>query len=358
MPTSHAPALSRLPHCLQWCLLVTGGGLAGYFLHYLKVPAGLFLGPMLVAVGMGVAGSTIRVPRLAFRSGQGIVMLMVAKSVTISVVLALTQDWHLMLLVTALTILLSAAVGLGMVRWGGIPATTAAWGTAPGAASAMIAMAEESGADDRAVACMQYIRVLSVVMVGAWISHLIVAPEAMHEVSANSAEGFSLLGLSMTLGLALLGALSANFLPAGALLTPIIIGSTLNLLGWLDITLTSSILVVAYGAIGSYIGLRFDRDTLLKVVRLIPTIITANLMLILLSTTLAWPLSWLFARDFLSVFLATSPGGLDAMAIIAVETGSDASFVVALQTLRLIGVVLTGKLCAHGLILLSRRLQA
>ena len=357
MSTFPAPGLSRLPHWLQWSLLAGAGGLAGYILHHLKIPAGLFLGPMIVAVAMGVAGSTIRVPRLAFRSGQGIVMLMVAKSVTLGVLLALSQDWHLMLLVTALTILLSAAVGLGMVQFGRIPATTAAWGTAPGAASAMIAMAEESGADDRAVTCMQYIRVVCVVMIGAWISHLIVAPEAMHQISIENANGFSLIGLALTLAVAFVGALSANFLPAGALLTPIIVGSALNLLGWLDITLTSSILAVAYGAIGSYIGLRFDRDTVFKVVRLIPTIITANLVLILLCTTLAWPLSWLFAKDFLSVFLATSPGGLDAMAIIAVETGSDASFVVALQTLRLIGVVLTGKLCANGLILLSRRLR-
>ncbi len=358
MPTPTAPGLSRLPHWLQWSVLAAAGGVAGYLLHYLKVPAGLFLGPMMVAVAMGIAGSSIRVPRLAFRSGQGVVMLMVAKSVTLGVLLALSRDWHLMLVVTALTLILSAAVGLGMVRFGGIPATTAAWGTAPGAASAMIAMAEESGADYRAVACMQYIRVVCVVMAGAWISHLIVAPEAMHEISADSDNGFSLVNLALTLAVAFVGALSANFLPAGALLTPIIIGSALNLLGWLDITLTSSILALAYGAIGSYIGLRFDRETVLQVVRLIPTIITANLFLILLCAALAWPLSWLFAKDFLSVFLATSPGGLDAMAIIAVETGSDASFVVALQTLRLIGVVLTGKLCAQALIVLSRRLRA
>ncbi|MNR68843.1 putative ammonia monooxygenase [compost metagenome] len=57
------------------------------------------------------------------------------------------------------------------------------------------------------------------------------------------------------------------------------------------------------------------------------------------------------------MFLATSPGGLDAMAIIAVETGSDASFVVALQTLRLLGVVLTGTFCAHLVIAWAARLS-
>ena len=358
MKNESSTLLSALPHSLQWIILIGGGALAGYLLHYIGLPAALFLGPMIVAVCMGVAGSSIHVPRLLFRSGQGIVGLMVAQSVTLGVLLAMVAEWHLMLIMTIVTLVLSAAVGLGMIRFGGIPASAAAWGTAPGAASAMIAMAEEDGADGRLVACMQYVRVVCVVMLGAWISHMVLAPEAMQPVSDAADVPLSLIGLAATLLVAFIGALSGRFVPSGALLTPVLLGSALQLLGWLDITLTEPILALAYGAIGSYIGLRFDRATVLRVAKLMPTVITANLALILLTTALAWPISWIFSRDFLSVFLAISPGGLDAMAIIAVETSSDASFVVALQTLRLIGVVLTGKLCAQALIALSRRLKA
>lgn len=45
-------------------------------------------------------------------------------------------------------------------------------------------------------------------------------------------------------------------------------------------------------------------------------------------------------RDYLSVFLATSPGGLDSLSIIAMEAGGDVGLVVTLQTLRLFAVVL------------------
>ena len=357
MPASQSTALTRLPSFLQWGLLLIGGGLAGYLLHYAYLPGALFLGPMLVAVCMGVAGSRIRVPRILFRSGQGVVGLMVAKSITLGVLLTLAADWHLMLLMTLVTISLSALVGLGMWRFGGIPASAAAWGTAPGAASAMIAMAEEDGADAKLVACMQYVRVVCVVMFGAWISHMVAAPVAALSAPAGVADSFGLAGIGATLLVAFIGALSGSWIPAGALLTPIILGSALQLSGWLNITLNDSILALAYGAIGAYIGLRFDRDTVLRVARLIPTIISANIVLILLTACLAWPLSAVFSRDFLSVFLAVAPGGLDAMAIIAVETGSDASFVVALQTLRLIAVVATGRLCAQLLISLSQRIK-
>ncbi|MNZ58892.1 putative ammonia monooxygenase [compost metagenome] len=351
------PELIRLPLLLQWAVLVGGGGLAGFLLHQAGLPAALLLGPMLVAICMGVAGTRIQVPRLLFRSGQGIVGLMVAKSVTLGVLLALSKDWHLMLLVTALTILLSAGVGLGLACFSRIPADASAWGTAPGAASAMIAMAEESGSDGRLVACMQYVRVVCVVMLGAWISQLLVASSFPLPSQVIPESPFTWLGFGSTLALAILGAFSGNLIPAGALLTSVILGSALQLAGWLEITLNDTLLALAYGAIGSYIGLRFNRATIIYVARMLPVIVLANLVLILLCSCLAWPLSYLFGKDFLSMFLATSPGGLDAMAIIAVETGSDASFVVALQTLRLLGVVLSGTFCAHLIIAWAARIS-
>ena len=40
-----------------------------------------------------------------------------------------------------------------------LPGTTAVWGSSPGAATAMVLMAEAFGADARLVAFMQYLRV-------------------------------------------------------------------------------------------------------------------------------------------------------------------------------------------------------
>ena len=43
--------------------------------------------------------------------------------------------------------------------------------------------------------------------------------------------------------------------------------------------------------------------------------------------------------DALTAYLATSPGGLDSVAIIAVGSNADVPFVLALQTFRLLVVV-------------------
>jgi uncharacterized membrane protein AbrB (regulator of aidB expression) len=51
--------------------------------------------------------------------------------------------------------------------------------------------------------------------------------------------------------------------------------------------------------------------------------------------------------DFMTAYLATSPGGLDTVAIIAAGTRADMSFIMALQTLRLFTILLTGPAMAR-----------
>ncbi|BBH45578.1 AbrB family transcriptional regulator [Pseudomonas sp. KU43P] len=353
MPT----ALSRCSSpSFQWPALLICAGAVGQVLHALAVPAGLFLGPMLVAIVFGVCGARLSVHRQVFRFGQGCVGLLVAHSVSWAVLVSMAQSWHLMLVATFITVVLSALVGLGTVRFGGIPGSTAAWGTAPGAASAMVSMAEENGADGRVVATMQYVRVVCVVMVGSLVSHLlgatpgpVVAPSAV-----LAPDAMPWLDTLLSLAIVLVGLVAGNRMPAGALLMPLLLGGALQLSGLLTINIPEALLAFAYGAIGCYIGLRFDRQTVRYVWKRLPTMIAGALALIVLCAVCAWGLAWAMGVDFLSMYLATSPGGLDAMAIIAVETHADVGLVLAMQTLRLFGVILTGAFCARQIIRLSR----
>jgi len=340
----------------QWLALLTCAGAFGQFLHALAVPAGLFLGPMLVAIVFAVSGARLNLHRQVFRFGQGCVGLLVAHSVSWAVLVSMAQSWHLMLVATFITVALSALVGLGTVRFGGIPGSTAAWGTAPGAASAMVSMAEENGADARVVATMQYVRVVCVVMIGSLVSHLLGAtPGAGAAASAPVVmTGAHVSDILLSLGVVSVGVLAGSRMPAGALLMPLLLGGALQLSGLLTISLPEPLLALAYGAIGCYIGLRFDRQTVRYVCKRLPTMIAGAVVLIVLCAACAWVLAWAMGTDFLSMYLATSPGGLDAMAIIAVETHADVGLVLAMQTLRLFGVILTGAFCARQIIRLTQ----
>lgn len=352
-------SLTTWPRALQWLALVLLAGGSGQLLKYAELPAGQFIGPMLVAIAFGVSGASIRIHRQAFRLGQGCIGLLAAHSITLAVLTSMADSWHLMLFATVLTVCLSALVGLAMVRFGGIQASTAAWGTSPGAASAMVAMADDFGADGRVVATMQYVRVVCVVMIGALVSHVLEAPVngTDSHVTDAALHSFSLINLGLTLATVVFGVVLGARVPAGALLVPLLIGAVLQLSGLLHITLPAGLLAVAYGAIGCYVGLRFDRPTVLYVWKRLPTMILGSISLIALCAASAWVLAKWLGLDFLSVYLATSPGGLDTMAIIAVDTHSDVGLVLAMQTLRLLAVIFTGAFFARLVIRLCAQIK-
>ncbi|AVI84545.1 MULTISPECIES: AbrB family transcriptional regulator [Pseudomonas] len=347
-------SISTLSPLAQWAALILMAGTAGQLLKLFNMPAAMFLGPMLVAIGFGVSGATIRMHKSVFQLGQGTVGVLIAHAMSVSVLLTALHSWHVMLLATVLTVVLSAVVGLVLVRFAGIPSNTAAWGTSPGAASAMVAMSEDYGADSRIVATMQYVRVVCVVTIGALVSHLIGAsPAADLHSSASVLQDLNMADPGLSLAVIVTGVVLGSRLPAGALLVPLMLGGALQLSGLMQITIPDWLLPIGYGAIGCYVGLRFDRPTVQYVWRRLPMMILASLLLIVLCALSAWLIAVMMDKDYLSVYLATSPGGLDTMAIIAIDTHADVGFVLAMQTLRLFGVILTGSFLARQIIRLT-----
>jgi hypothetical protein len=73
----------------------------------------------------------------------------------------------------------------------------------------------------------------------------------------------------------------------------------------------------------------------------------ATILLMAFCGLLAWLLVEFLHIDPLTAYLATSPGGLDAAAIIAASTKVDMPFVMALQTVRLIMLLAIGPAVAR-----------
>ena len=69
------------------------------------------------------------------------------------------KQWPIFLVGIGAVMAFAAVLGVLLARWKVLPGTTAIWGSSPGAATAMVLMAEAFGADIRLVAVMQYLRV-------------------------------------------------------------------------------------------------------------------------------------------------------------------------------------------------------
>ena len=81
-----------------------------------------------------------------------------AHSLHFEVLQRVAGEWPLFLGIAFAVMAASALLGYWLMRSGLLPGSTAIWGLAPGAASAMVLMAGDFGADTRLVAFMQYLR--------------------------------------------------------------------------------------------------------------------------------------------------------------------------------------------------------
>ena len=162
-----------------------------------------------------------------------------ARSITPDILLTILQKWPMFLTLIGAVIFFATALGFALARWKVLPGTTAVWGSSPGAATAMVLMADAFGGDMRLVAVMQYLRVACVGLVAsivarAWSASGAAAPVAI-DWFPHLAAGPFLGTLALAIGGAVIGVKSR--IPAGALLLPLFVGAPLSASHLLTITL-------------------------------------------------------------------------------------------------------------------------
>jgi uncharacterized protein len=208
----------------------------------------------------------------------------------------------------------------------------------------MVLMADAFGGDMRLVAVMQYLRVACVGLVAsivarAWSASGGAAPAAI-DWFPPVATGPLMGTLALAVGGAVVGMKSR--IPAGPLLLPLFIGAPLSAGHMLAITLPPWLLAICYALVGWSIGLRFTRAMVLYAAKQLPKIFASIFTLIAMCGGLAFALHEAAGTDVLTAYLATSPGGADAVAIIAASSPVDIPFVMAMQIARLLIVILIG----------------
>jgi len=350
------PRLQRSP-LAQWTLLVAVSVPFAALLETMGLPAALLIGPMIAGILVGSNGGTIRAPRLPVFAAQTIVGCLVARAITGDIVLRFLKDWPLFLGVILSIVAASTALGWLLTRWQVLPGTTAVWGVAPGGASVMMLMAGAFGADARLVALMQYLRVVLVAAVASAVARQWLAdPIASTVPSAPTFPAFYWWHVAFTLMIAGLGgALGFGLkIPAGGLLVPMTIAAVLEGLGLVTITLPPWLLAMGYAFLGWSVGLGFTRDILIHASRVLPQILLSICAVIGICGLFAFVLVEAAGIDPMTAYLATCPGGVDSIAIIGASSHADLSFIMTLQTLRLLVVLLAGPALAR---FIARRLQ-
>ena len=335
----------RLAPALQCAVLAGLSAVLYALLHAAHMPAALLLACMAAGICTSLRDFTIRVPLHLLYVAQGLIGCLMAQSLQPQLLQRVLYDWPLFVGFAVLVMAASVALGWWLSRHQVLPGTTAIWGLAPGAASAMVLMSEAYGADPRLVAFMQYTRVIIVTAVAALVARLWLGPPDAALPALGWWAVSSTHDLLFTLALVAAGFVFTLLIrsPAGAMLLPLLLGVLGQSLGYTQITLPQGLLALAYAAIGWTIGLRYTRATLAHAWRALPRVLIAIAVLIVFGMSLAVALALLGGFDPLTAYLATSPGGADSVAIIATHAlAVDVGFVMAMQLARFMLVLLLG----------------
>jgi uncharacterized protein len=335
-------------------LVLVGAALAGWLLDRTGVPSAALFGGLLAGLVRGLAGRRpLGVPRPAAAAAQAVVGVSIGALVDPETLAALGEDWLPVVLVTLATLLLTVGAGLLLRRQPGISPVTGAFAMIAGGASGITAMARDLGADDRMVAVLQYLRVVLIVVAMPVVATTVYGadPAAGTAVPAEAAPGWPA-GLLFTAGCAVVGVLLARLvrLPVPALLGPLLVAAAVDLGGLSGgAAVPGPVEAAAFLLIGLQVGLRFTVAGLRTVGRALLPALAVIVGLVVACAGLGLVLSAATGVSELDAYLATTPGGLYAVLATATGTGADATFVLAVQVLRLFVMLLAAPLIARRL---------
>ena len=338
---------------LDAAAVVAGAVVAGLLLHLVHVPSAALFGGLLAGLVRALAvPGRLEVPRTALTGAQAVIGVTIGALVRLSTLAAIGEHWLPVLLVTVGTLLLSLAAGQLLRLQRGITPVTGAFSMIAGGASGITAMARDLGADQRMVAVLQYLRVLLILVLMPVAATAVYGASTGPGVSTAAGGPGWPAGLLFTVVCAVVGVVLGRLarIPVGALLGPMLVAAALDLSGLSrGATVPAVVGSAAFVVIGLQVGVSFTRQSLRTVGRALPLALAIIAGLIVGCAGLGALLAPAAGVGQLDAYLATTPGGLYAVLATATGSGADATFVLAVQVLRVFVMLLAAPLLARWL---------
>ncbi|XCI64378.1 membrane protein [Mycolicibacterium parafortuitum] len=346
---------------LNWMTLLVATVAVTVPLTLIGVPSAALFAALVVGIAWALMAAGPRgVPRKLGVTAQGVLGVYIGTMVQQDAVATLRGDWGIVLAVAVATLGLSIVAGalLGLRR--DVTPLTGSLALVAGGASGLVAIARELGGDDRVVAVVQYLRVglvtASMPVVVTLIYHADRSQAAPQVTENHSLPWYFSIPLMMAL--IVVGSIGGRLirLPGAGLLGPLALTVVLELSG-LSFGLSVPLLLVqaGYMLIGWQAGLAFTRESLRSVGRLLPAAVALIVVIGVATAGLGILLSRVTGLTLLEGYLATSPGGVYAVLATAAETGSNVTFIIAAQVVRILLMLFAAPLLARAVVWAGRR---
>ncbi|MGI5228059.1 AbrB family transcriptional regulator [Actinoallomurus sp. CA-142502] len=320
------------------------------------VPASHLLIPLAIGFTAAISGLiTGQVPPRVNHISHAVLGVMIGASLSPA---ALHQSAGAILplvAVTVMTVLFSLAAALLLHLAGRVDRATAFLGMIAGGSAAVLSCAEDLKADARMVAIMQYLRVGLVAATAPVLTGWLLTSPGPPAGAGHTAQPgwYPVSGSNQGAGLMLLAAVALAGakagrrlrLPSAGLLGPMLIAAALTMTGAATGFAPSGALrSVLFTIIGLDVGLRFNRSAITRMGRLLPLALACTVAVSIGCAAAAWVLSRLAHIPLLDAYLATTPGGINAVLATAATSHADISLISSVQSLRLFSMVLLAPL--------------
>jgi membrane AbrB-like protein len=320
-----APISSQLTlRTAETLLIATGGGLAFVLIGF---PAGLISGSLLAVAAAALLGRPTTVPLPLARVVFVVVGISLGAVVTPELLHGLVSFPVTLAVLTVSTVCIIFATTAYLRVVHGWDAQTAVFGASPGALAQVMALAAEYGADLRAIAIVQVMRVvLLTIGIPAGLALFGLSAAALPRVVAGSA---SLPELAVLIAVSTLTALIMMWLrlPGGLLFGAMIGSAVLHGGGFIHANLPAWAVAAAVIGIGAVTGSRFANTDPRTLVRYLGAALGSFAVGIAVTAGFVVVLTALLSVRIADAVVAFSPGAQDTMMVLALALHLDPIFV-------------------------------
>jgi len=333
--------------------LIMIGGIGGWLVALTELPAGWMIGSLMVSAIM-----TFWKPHwfhanqrefLTFwqNAGQLLLAIELGKQVNRSIWLTLFENGPIIIIVLIVSFGISLCCGWALWRYSRTDLLTGLFASTPGGMSTMPSLAEEMGANPIVVSMVQLIRLSLVVSLIPLLAFAFVGHPSGHAVSAWTDTGSFWVTIVLTVAAWIAAIVGKRLKFPAPWLTGGMLGTALAQTAvsvWFGHDLhpwwSDALFCAAQVWIGTGIGTKVSRQRLMeaKSAALVGGI-TSFFMLSVMVLCAFIISKWTNIPLTTSLF-AMAPGGVAEMAVTSISFHADATFVVAVQVIRVLAVII------------------
>ncbi|AFY58071.1 membrane protein AbrB duplication [Rivularia sp. PCC 7116] len=346
--------VSYIPQITTIASQLALGIFVGFIFKLLQIPVGWLLGSMIGGIIYStIQGNPQPLPKFFITLGKAFIALATAARFSWDTINVAATYAVPLLLCVFISGILSLFHGYLLSRWSGIDRVTGLVAFIPGAASSIVPIAEEMGADAVAVAVFQYLRLLLVVLLipsaaGFFfpvdLNDSISTAIATTATATNNSAIPLWLNLIVLAGCCFVGVWGGNRLglPASGFLGTFLIGLAVFWSCPYDLVVPRWLFATGLLCVGLSIGVKFDIKTATKLLKAVLIEIVLVISLILLCLGVGYEFHAFTHVDIITSLLGFTPGGLEAMVATVMQLGGDTGLVLAMQLTRMLIIIAFG----------------